>query len=391
MNKQIADKIKFILWGLSSRIEENRDYIKSISFTFKSGLKEYRGVYYYEKEILNFNGKDNKVLISELADFVKEEALNYESLEFVLEERGKATIVKADSKGVNTKLVERLETADSKEEHTGNTAKILNRNYYIKVGEADELLTAIGILTKDGKIKNDMIRKYNQIDHFIELIDKMIDDLPTVDTINVIDCGCGKSYLTFVLNYYIKEKKKRNCYFIGIDRSDKVISASKEIANKLGYKNMKFVNDDLNFYEPDRRIDMVISLHACDTATDMALGLAVRLDAKAIMCVPCCHKELLEQIDDETLAPIFKHGVFKARFSDLLTDGVRSLLLEAKGYRVSTVEYISPLETPKNLLIRAQKVSGDNEKAREEYEQIKYKFGIEPLLERLIENSIEEF
>lgn len=387
MNKQTCDKIKFILWGLSSRIEENKDYIKSISFVFKSGLKEYKGRYKHEEEILNFNGKDEKLSVEELVEYIKVEALNYESLEFILEERGKSTIVNADNKGVKTKLVDKLE--EDTEENSINTAQILNRNYYIKIGEADELLKEIGILTQSGKIRNDMVRKYNQIDHFIELIDKMIDELPPMDNITVLDCGCGKSYLTFVLNYYIKEKKRRNCYFIGIDHSDKVINASKAIAKKLGYKNMEFINDDINFYEPNRRVDMVISLHACDTATDMALGLAVRLEAKAIMCVPCCHKELLSQVSFEELEPIFKHGVFKARFSDLLTDGVRTLLLEGKGYKVSTVEYISPLETPKNLLIRAQKVSEGNEKAMEEYYKIREMFGIEPFLERLLENFEE--
>lgn len=387
MNKQACDKIKFILWGLTSRIEENKDYIKSISFVFKSGLKEYKGIYKYEEEILNFNGKDEKLSVEELFEYIKNEALNYENMEFVLEERGKSTIVNADNKGVKTKLVDKLE--EEKEEHSINTSQILNRNYFIKMGEADELLKEIGILTRDGKIKNDMIRKYNQIDHFIELIDNMIDELPPLDNITVLDCGCGKSYLTFVLNYYIKEKKRRNCYFIGIDHSDKVINASRAIAKKLGYKNMEFINDDINFYEPTRRVDMVISLHACDTATDMALGLAVRVGAKAIMCVPCCHKELLSQISFEELEPIFKHGVFKARFSDLLTDGIRTLLLEGKGYKVSTVEYISPLETPKNLLIRAQRVSEGNEKAMEEYYKIREMFGIEPFLERLLENFEE--
>jgi SAM-dependent methyltransferase len=255
----------------------------------------------------------------------------------------------------------------------------------VKIGEADNLLKEIGILTKEGKVKNDMIRKYNQIDHFVELIDKMIDDLSDSDTITVLDAGCGKSYLTFVLNYYIKEKKKKNCYFIGIDRSAGVIKASQDIAKRLGYKNMEFIEEDLHFYEPSRKIDMVISLHACDIATDMALGLAVRVNARAIVCVPCCHKELLEQYSFDALGEITKHGVFKARFADILTDGVRSLLLETQGYKVSVVEYISPLETPKNLLIRAQKVSDDNKKAMDEYLKIKSMFGIRTYLEKLIE------
>lgn len=386
MNKQTCDKIKLMLWSLGSRIEENTDYIKSIYFVFKSGLKEYKGIFNLDSHSLNFNGRDISIETDKLADYVSNEALNYESLEFVVEERGKTTIVTADNKGVKTKLQdqEQEELAD----HKAGTSQMLKRNYYIKIGEADDLLREIGIITKDGKVKNDMIRKYNQIDHFVELIDAMIDELPGGETINVVDCGCGKSYLTFVLNYYIKEKKKRNCYFIGIDRSDKVITASKEIAKKLGYKNMEFINEDINFYVPDKKVDIVISLHACDTATDMALGLAIRLKAKAIMCVPCCHKELISQIQNNALSPILRQGVLKARFSDLLTDGVRTLLLEAYGYKVSTIEYISPLETPKNLLIRAQKIGEGNEKAMEEYYNIRNMFGIDPFLEKITE--IEE-
>lgn len=382
MNKQTCDKIKLMLWGISSRIEENKEYIKEVKFTFKSGLKEYPGKYFYEEERVNFNGSDNRILIGELSDFIAKEAMNYESLEFILEERGRATIVTADNKNVKTKQVDRL--GEKKENHTLKTSQLLNRNYLVKVGEADDLLKEIGILSKEGKVKNDMIRKYNQIDHFVELIDGMIDELSGNETITVLDCGCGKSYLTFVLNYYLKEKKKKNCYFIGIDRSEGVIKASRDIARKLGYRNMEFIEGDINEYVPERKIDIVISLHACDIATDMALGMAVRVNARAIMCVPCCHRELLEQYNSELLSPIIKHGVFKARFADLLTDGVRSLILETQGYKVSVVEYISPLETPKNLLIRAIKTGGRNQKAIDEYNRIKKEFGIYPYLEMLI-------
>lgn len=382
MNKQICDKIKFMLSGMVYRVKENSDFIKEISFVFKSGLKEYRGIYYLDKQISNFNGKDEKVEIDSLPEYISKLSVNYEGLEFTINERGLATILQADNKNVRTKQLNSIQEKD-----TGGikTSQILNRNYLIKVGEADELLKEIGILTKDGKVKNDMIRKYNQIDHFVELVDKMIDEISDVETLTILDCGCGKSYLTFVLNYYIKEIKKKNCYFIGIDRSENVIRASRETARRLGYKNMEFIEEDLNFYEPNRRIDMVISLHACDIATDMALGLAVRLNSRSIVCVPCCHKELLEQYKFQEFNEIIKHGVFKARFADILTDGVRSLLLETQGYRVSTVEYISPLETPKNLLIRAQKVSDRNQRAINEYMKLKEKFGIQPYLEALIE------
>lgn len=379
MNKTVCDKIKLVLWGLSGRIEENIDYIKSITFKFSTGLKCFQGEYSPENSKIIFSGREQNLSISELPDFISTEALNYDNLEFILEERGSATIVTADKKGVKTKQSEKIENDNVKET---NTSQMLKRNYFIKVGEANDLLKEIGILTKEGKVKNDMIRKYNQIDHFVELIDSMIDEVSKGnETITILDCGCGKSYLTFVLNYYIKEKKKKNCYFIGVDRSEEVISASKKIAKNLGYKNMEFIADDINFYEPDRKIDIVLSLHACDTATDMALGLGIRLKSKAIMCVPCCHKELLSQYKFDDLNSILKYGIFKARFADILTDGIRSLLLESQGYKVSVVEYISPLETPKNILIRAYKQSDGNEKAYDEYLKLRSMFNINPSLE----------
>ncbi|MCX7951926.1 MAG: SAM-dependent methyltransferase [Clostridiales bacterium] len=382
MNKGICDKIKFMLWGMTSRLKENKDFIIEVTFKFKSGTKDYIGIFDIENEKLNFNGKDEDITIDELPSFIAENSLKYDELEFVIHERGKKYILNADNKNVKTKQVDSKE--EKTEDHVFSKSTLLNRNYLVRVGEADELLKEIGILTKDGKVKNDMIRKYNQIDHFVELVDSMIEELGDVDTINVLDCACGKSYLTFVLNYYIKEVKKKNCYFIGIDRSENVIKASKEIAKRLNYKNMQFLAMDLNEYIPDRRIDIVISLHACDIATDMALGTAINVNARAIMCVPCCHRELLDQYRFDEFNSIIKHGVFRARFSDMLTDGVRALLLETQGYKVSVVEYISPLETPKNLLIRAVKVSDKNFKAINEYKAIKEKFDINPYLEKYI-------
>lgn len=382
MNKQMISKIEFFLLSLIQRAEENIDFVKGIEFIFKSGTKEYKGIYNIENESIIFNGTKQKLTLNEIIKYMTSEAVKYESFEFMLFERGKTTILSADNKNVKIRNVDEeiIEKSDEYEQSGLN----LKRNYYIKVSEASELLKALGILTFDGKLKNDMIRKYNQIDHFVELIDSYIDELKDLDTINVLDCACGKSYLTFVLNYYIKEKKKKNCYFIGIDTSEGVIENSKKIAQKLGYKNMEFIKGNIKDFMPNRRIDIVISLHACDIATDLALGAAINFNAKAVFAVPCCHRELLNQVRFQELDEVLKHGILKARFADLLTDGVRGLLLEAAGYKVSIVEYISPLETPKNLLIRALKTSEKNNKALEEYKKLKNTFSIQPYLERYI-------
>lgn len=270
---------------------------------------------------------------------------------------------------------------DSKDLSTpSKTSTLLNRNYYIKVGKADSLLKEINIMTKDGKIKNDKVRKYNQIDRYVELFDEMLNKLPKKQALTILDCGCGKSYLSFVLNYYLTEVKKIKCHFIGLDYKENVIESSKKIADTLGYRNMEFHAVDIKNYNPKNKINVVMSLHACDTATDMALALGIKLDSDAIVAVPCCHRELLSQYSYDPFKGILKHGVFKTRLADILTDGMRSLLLEAKGYDTSVVEYISPLETPKNLMIRAVKIKDENEDAMSEYLNLMAQLNVYPAL-----------
>lgn len=384
MNKQNIAKLNMFFMGINQRNSENKDFFNKLEIEFKSGTKVFNGVGEEQdgKYKFNFKGKTEIFTFNELLKHIAKESENYDSISFKYIERGTTVLVEGDNKKVTVKYLDNDDVKPNIDEYT--SSQIKNRDYYVKVGQANDLLKEIGVLTKDGKIKNDKIRKYNQIDHFVELIDKLLKELEFKDSITVLDCACGKSYLSFVLNYYIKEVLKKKCYFIGIDYSETVIKASKKMADNLGYKNMDFIKEDLTNYTPNKEIDLVISLHACDTATDMAIGLGIRAKSKAIVVVPCCHKELLGQYEYEVLDPIIKHGVFKARFADLLTDGMRTLMLEARGYDTSVVEYISPLDTPKNLMIRAVKKKEKNEKALNEYEELKAKFSVEPTLEKLI-------
>ncbi len=384
MNKQNIAKLNMFFMGINQRNSENKDFFNKLEVEFKSGTKVFNGVGEEQdsKYKFNFKGKTEMFTFNELLKHIAKESENYDSISFKYIERGTTVLVEGDNKKVTVKYLDNDDVKPNIDEYT--SSQIKNRDYYVKVGQANDLLKEIGVLTKDGKIKNDKIRKYNQIDHFVELIDKLLKELEFKDSITVLDCACGKSYLSFVLNYYIKEVLKKKCYFIGIDYSETVIKASKKMADNLGYKNMVFIKEDLTNYTPNKEIDLVISLHACDTATDMAIGLGIRAKSKAIVVVPCCHKELLGQYKYEVLDPIIKHGVFKARFADLLTDGMRTLMLEARGYETSVVEYISPLDTPKNLMIRAVKKKEKNEKALNEYEELKAKFSVEPTLEKLI-------
>lgn len=384
MKKQVCLKLQFFLKGLEQRLIENEDYFKEIVIEFKSGGKKFPARFDYEKGKLkySFQGSSRIISFSALGAEIAKEAENFESLVMFFRERGTEILIDADNRDVKVKYQD-IEEEKVLESHHQSTAQVGNREYFIKVGQANELLKAINIMTSDGKIKNDMIRKYNQIDHFVELMDGMIKEIGDQDRpINILDCGCGKSYLSFVLNFYLKNILKKDCYFIGVDYSQGVIEASKKIADKLRYRNMDFYQTDIKQFKPDRPIDILISLHACDTATDEALALALKNNVKAIVAVPCCHRELLNQYKFDQLAPIIKHGIFRARLADLLTDGLRSLYLEGQGYKVSVVEYISPLETPKNLMIRAVKIKEMNQKASLEYQDLKKLLCITPALER---------
>ena len=392
MNKQNTNKLKLFLMGLENRFSENSSIFKQINTTYITGLKEFKGVGLFDNGSIkyNFNGKTDTTSINQLFTNIIAESESYHSLSLLYSERGSSILISADNTNVTMKNLnldsidnDNLDDSNSKSSSShisGTTSTLLNRNYYIKVGGADTLLKEIGVMSKDGKIKNDKIRKYNQIDHYVELLEGILDKLPQHQIINIIDCGCGKSYLSFVLNYYLTEIKKKKCHFIGLDYSDSVIESSKSMAKNLNYRNMEFHAIDIKDYKPTKDINVVISLHACDTATDMALALGIKVNSDIIIAVPCCHKEILSQYSYGPFKNILKQGVFKTRMADILTDGMRSLMLEAKGYDVSVVEYISPLETPKNLMIRAIKTTSENDKAMDEYLSLMSSLNVYPSL-----------
>ncbi|PJI08237.1 MULTISPECIES: class I SAM-dependent methyltransferase [Clostridium] len=366
MNKKNLSKLTLLLSGIKNRFLENEAIFKEISVTYTSGLNHFTGKGTYNdnhKLLFNFGGKTDFYTIDNLLKKIIDHSMSYDSLEFIYSERGTNVLITADNKDIN---IRNINIAEENSEVI-KTSTSLNRNYLIKVGPGNNLLKAIGIMSKDNKIKNDKIRKYNQIDHFIELIEKTLDSIPKNKSITILDCGCGKSYLTFALNYFLTEVKKVKCNFIGIDASDSVIKKSNSIAKELGYRNMDFYTMDIKDYVPDKKINMIISLEAPDTSTDMALALGIKLNADALIAVPCCNKEMLSQYSYEPFKDITKYGVFKSKLSDVLTNGMRCLMLEAKGYNVSAVEYISPLETPNNLLIKAIKTCDYSDTAMDSY------------------------
>ena len=343
MQKGDLAKLRLLLSGIAARLDKNRDYFVQADCTFTSGKKKFPAKLTRAEEnyVLRFQGSTRPADADSFCAFFIEQAEKFDESMLVYTERSTVVALSVTARGVQMKQAEREATAEEKSA-AANPLLDSGRQYLIRVDQAAALLREIGILTAEGKLKNDMIRKYNQIDHYVELVAPMFEKDDSEEIV-LLDCACGKSYLSFVMNYYLHEVLRRRCRVIGVNINEHVIEESRAMAKRLGYHNMVFQCADLRTYQPPKNVTAVISLHACDIATDLALSTAIRARAKYIACVPCCHKELLDQYTLPGLEPLTKFGVFKARFNDVLTDSMRALKLEAEGYKVSVVEYISPL------------------------------------------------
>ena len=268
------------------------------------------------------------------------------------------------------------------------------KNRLIPENHPCDFLIRLGVMRPDGKVHANRYDKFRQVNRFLELVADTLPNLPADEPIRILDFGCGKSYLTFALYYYLRRTLDREVKITGLDLKEDVVAHCESLARELKYEGLNFVCGDIGSFEQTedrdkRTIDMVVSLHACDTATDDVLAQAVARGAKVILSAPCCQHELFRQISSDVMRPLLKHGILKERFAALLTDALRGEMLEAMGYSVQIIEFIETEHTPKNLLIRAVRTSSGASEARKEQSMTEYEacrdfWGADPALAKAL-------
>ena len=340
--------------------------------------------------------KDNKAFhknidlnnLKELEDNLKEYIDNFKQILLQIEGSDISFIRKKENFSRKEKESNLIKTSN---EHNKKKQYILNE------GDKIDFLIELGLMSIEGKILKSSYNKFKQINKYLEFIDDVIEELKAkkliTNHINVLDFGCGKSYLTFALYYYLKNYRKDLTFsIVGLDLKKDVIAFCNKLAKKLNYENLEFLNGNIKDYNKSKEVDLVFSLHACNNATDYSFEKALSLDAKAILAVPCCHHEFFEKIQKNknsefynTLKIMADNGVVLDKFATLATDSFRSLSLELCGYKTKMIEFIDMEHTPKNILIRAIKSKSSNLKEKlVEYNKLKEFLGIKPLLEDLI-------
>ena len=258
------------------------------------------------------------------------------------------------------------------------------KRYLLEEGTPVPFLVELGVMTPDGRVRKSRYDKFRQVNRFLELVDDVVPVLPAEGTLRIVDFGCGKSYLTFAIHHLLTVIRGRDVEIVGLDLKQDVIAACAALAESTNAAGLRFERGDIAGFEAAGGVDLVVSLHACDTATDEALAQAVRWEADAILAVPCCQKEAYGQLESSLLTPLLRHGLAKERFAALVTDTLRAQLLELAGYRAQLVEFVSLEHTAKNVLIRAVRGKPAGAEAQEAYERLRDSLGLDPALERLL-------
>lgn len=364
---------------ISNKVKKDEKYNKiAINLKENNKNKFYQIEKFTDKQVFHENIK-----INEISDKVSELIFrNYKQMTawsnneiFDLKISKKGKIFLGKKKNDNSKIVAK---GHNKE-----------KNYILKEGMIIEPLIDLGVFTKEGKVVNSKYDKYKQINRFIEIIDDEIKK-NNYKELTILDFGCGKSYLTFVLYYYFVKIKNINVKMIGLDLKEDVIKKCNDIAKRYNYENLHFELGDINGFKYNNKVDMVITLHACDTATDYALYNAIKWNSKMIFSVPCCQHEFNSQMKANELSILTKYGIVQERVAALMTDSVRANLLECVGYKTQLLEFIDIAHSPKNILIRASKNNISKEKKEKSLNEVNNlirTFNFNPTLYNLLKND----
>ena len=372
--KEKKKKNELIEIIISGKEEKTTEYNKiSIKPFLKDEIIYFQFAYIYDKKTTHEN-----IEAVETIDKLVEDFVNFKQM--VIFSKSNDYQVLKNKKGVKV-----IKNKASKKQ--GELLHNRKKNYIIPEDEPCKFLEILGVMNEKGKVFKDKYDKFRQINKYLEFIRDIKDELNKKKKIRIVDFGSGKAYLTFALYYYINEVLGVEAEITGIDLKKDVVEFCNDTAKKLEYKNLKFLWGDIKTFTEFEGIDMIVTLHACDIATDMAIAHGIKWKSRIIMVVPCCQHEIFTQIKNDSMSPLLKHGILKERISSLVTDAARGNLLEVVGYNVQFVEFIDMEHTPKNIMIRAIYNGQKNEKALVEYMRYKEFWSIEPYLEK----SIKEY
>ena len=345
--------IDLTISGLKKKNEELPVKIKVRPVAMKDKI-EYQVSEFIGRKVFHKNYKKDE-LKKKITDWMQED---YKQAQFTMTD---ATAQILSGKHSQTVKYKKCKEVRVQRDLSHNRTK----RYILPEGTPVGFLIDLGVMTKEGKIVRQKYDKYRQINRFLEFVEDILPQLSKEREQTIIDFGCGKSYLTFAMYYYLKELKGYDIRIIGLDLKEDVIAHCNELKDKSGYGKLSFLVGDIASYTDVDAVDMVVTLHACDTATDYALAKAVQWGAKVILSVPCCQHEANRMMENELLQPVLQYGILKERMAAIMTDAVRANLLTAKGYDTQILEFIDMEHTPKNLLIRAVYTGKDSENAAE--------------------------
>ena len=370
----ISDKlIDMVISGQKNKSEDKAVKVRIRPVILKNEI-EYQVSEFVGRKVLHSNHSAadvKKKIIDYMTEDFKQAQINMTD--------AAATILSSKSKTLTCKY-KKAGQLKAQRDLSYNRAK----KYIIQEGKPVAFMIDLGVMGQDGKIIRTRYDKFRQINRFLEYIEDILPKLDKERELTIIDFGCGKSYLTFAMYYYLKELKGYNIRFIGVDLKADVIEHCNELRTRYGYDKLDFYVGDIATYKDVDKVDMVVTLHACDTATDYALAKAVKWGAEVILSVPCCQHEANRTIKSDILSPVMDYGILKERMAAIVTDAARAKLLTANGYDTQILEFIDMEHTPKNLLIRAVKSSKEDISAREKTKDMLEALNLELTIDKLI-------